>query len=83
MSGYHTHFGVSKAVNLDASRLTRVSPSTHLWIEVLVAPVEGHKQDAVVLPEDLLGAVAVVDLQGASQDRRRRALQRSTQAATL
>jgi hypothetical protein len=36
--------------------------TTHLWIEVLVAAVQGDKQHTVVLPEHPLGAVAVVNL---------------------
>jgi hypothetical protein len=36
--------------------------TTHLRVEVLVAAVYGHKQHTVVLPEHLLGAVAVVYL---------------------
>lgn len=36
--------------------------ATHLWVEVLVAAVQGHKQHTVVLPEHLLGAVAMVYL---------------------
>jgi len=35
---------------------------SYRWVEVLVPPVQGDKQHPVVIVEDLLSAVAVVDL---------------------